>query len=160
MTRTIIFIGDVCCPKTKCLGKLCRHKKTFPSLGRSNYQCPQCTSVCQVRSVPFEGQKDSIFWSFGQRVYVFEGSLKSVQDVIGDVYCPGKSCSNREKCESLGGFVRTSGSIYACGKCGARLFVHKVPFMLQEHVKTTKTDKIRFFAKKKDEVATQQTTIT
>ena len=34
--------------------------------------------------------------------------------------------------------------------CGAWVFVHKVQFMLQEHVKTTKTEKTRlFFAKKK-----------
>ena len=29
------------------------------------------------------------------------------------------------------------------------LFVHKVPFMLQEPVKTTKTDKTRFFLARK-----------
>ena len=30
------------------------------------------------------------------------------------------------------------------------MFVHKTPFTLQEHVKTTKTDKTRFFFAKKD----------
>ena len=50
---TIILIGDVYCPNTKCLGKLCLHKKTFQSLGRSNFQCPQCGFVCQVRNIPF-----------------------------------------------------------------------------------------------------------
>ena len=74
-------------------------------------------------------------------------SLKSVQEVIGDVYCPGKCCSNRKKCESLAGYVTTPRFIYACGKSGAWLFVHKVPFMLREHVKTTKTDETRFFAR-------------
>ena len=53
---TIILIGDVYCPKTKCFGKLCLHKRTFQSLGRSDYQCPQCGSVCQVRNIPFEEQ--------------------------------------------------------------------------------------------------------
>ena len=33
----IILIGDVYCPNTKCAGKLCLHKKTFQSLGRSDY---------------------------------------------------------------------------------------------------------------------------
>ena len=61
------------------------------------------------------------------------------------MYCPGTYFLNREKCESVGGYVTTPRSIYGCGKCGARLFVHKVPFTLQEHVKTTKTDKTRFF---------------
>ena len=53
---TIIVIGDVYCPNTKCLGKLCLHKKTFQPLGRSDYQCPQCESVCQVRNTPFGDQ--------------------------------------------------------------------------------------------------------
>ena len=65
---TIILIGDVYCPNTKCLGRLCLDKKTFESLGRSDYQCPQCGSVCQVRNIPFEDQKNSFFlvaWSRG-----------------------------------------------------------------------------------------------
>ena len=53
---TIILIGDVFCPNTKCLGKICLHKKTFQSLGRIDYQCPQCGSVCQVRIITFEHQ--------------------------------------------------------------------------------------------------------
>ena len=81
------------------------------------------------------------FLSFSQGAYIFEESPKSVQDVIGDVYCPGKYCSNRDKCESLGGFVTTPRSIYGCRKCGAWFFVHKVPFIIQEHVETTKTDR-------------------
>ena len=146
---TLPFIGDVYCPITKCSGRLCLHKRTFQSLGRIDYQCPQCGSVCLVRNISFEDQTISFFLSFGQRFYIFEESPKSVQDVIGDVYCPGKYCSNSEKCEAIEGYVTTPRSIYGCGKCGARLFVHKVPFMLQEHVKTTKTDKTRlFFARK------------
>ena len=146
---TIILIGDVYCPNTKCSGRLCLHKKTFQSLGRSDYQCPQCGSVCQVRNIPFEEQTNLFFLSLGQGVYIFEESPKSVQDVIGDAYCPGKYCLNREKCESIGGYVTTPRSIYGCGKCGGWLFVHKAPFTLQEHVKTTKTDKTRFFFARK-----------
>ena len=58
---TIILIGDVYCPNAKCLGKLCLHKKTFQSLGRSDCQCTQCASVCQVRNIPFEDQTNSFF---------------------------------------------------------------------------------------------------
>ena len=137
------------CPNTKCSGRLCLHKKIFQSLGRSNYQWPQCASMCQVRNIPFEDQTYSFFLSLGQGVYFFEENPKSVQDVAGDVYCPGKYCSNRGKCKSIGCYVTTPRSIYGCGKCGAWLFVHKVPFVLQEHVKTTKTDKTRFFFAKK-----------
>ena len=68
----IIIIGDVCCPNTKCLGKLCLHKKTFQSLGTSDYQCPQCASVCQVRNIPFEDQTNSFFLSFGAGVTVLK----------------------------------------------------------------------------------------
>ena len=103
---TIILIGDVYCPNTKCLGKLCLHKKTFQPLGRSNYQLPQCGSVCQVPNILLK-IKQTPFLSLGQGVYIFEESPKSVRDVIGDVYCPGKYCSNREKCESFGGYVAT-----------------------------------------------------
>ena len=124
-------------------------KGLFLSLGRSDYQYPQYGSVCQVRSIPFDDQTNSFFLSLGQGVYIFEEIPISVQDVIGDVFCPGKYCSNREKCESLGGYVTTPRSICACGNCGAWLFVDKVPFMLQKHVKPTKTDKTRFFFTRK-----------
>ena len=146
---TIILIGDVYCPNTKCSGRICLHKKTFQSLGRSDYQCRQCGSVCQVRNIPFEDQRNSFFLSLGQGVYTFEENPKSNQDVIGDVYCPGKYCLNREKCESIGGYVTTPRSIYASGNCGAWLFVHKVLFMSQEHVETTKTDITCFFFARK-----------
>ena len=147
---TNILIGDVYCPNTKCLGKLCLHKKTFQSLGGSDCQCPQCGGVCQVLNIPFEDQTNSFFLSLVQGVYIFEESPKSFQVVTGDVYCPGKYCTNREKCESLGGgYVTTPRSIDACGKCGAWLFVHKVPLMLQERVNTTKTDKTCFFFARK-----------
>ena len=154
---TIILIGDVYCPNTKCLGKFCLHKKTFQSLGRSDCQCPQCASVCQVRNIPFEEQTNSFFLALGPGVYIFEESPKSFEDVIGDVFCPRKYCLNREKCKSIDGYVTTARSIYGCDNCGAWLFVHKVPFKLQEHVKTTKTDKTRFFFAKKD--VTRQTIV-
>ena len=148
-SSVLILIGDVYCPNTKCLGKLCLHKKTFQSLGRSDYQCPQCGSVCQLRNILFEEQRNSFFLSPGQGVYIFEENPKSIQDVIGDVFCCGEYCLNREKCKSIRGYVTTPRSISGCNNCGAWLFVHKVPFKLQEHVKTTKTDKTRFFLLKK-----------
>ena len=106
--------------------------------------------MCQVRIIPFEEQTNYFFLSLGQGVYVFEESPKSIQDVIGDVYRPGKFCFNREKCEPSGGYVTNPRSNHGCGKCGAWLFAHKVPFTLQEHVQTTKTDKTRFLSVKKD----------
>ena len=96
----------------------------------------------------FEEQINSLFLSFGQGVYIFEKRPKSIQEVIGDVYCPGDFCLNREKCESIGGHVTTPRSISGCGNCAAWLFVHKVSFKSQENVKTSKTDKTHFFSLK------------
>ena len=87
--------------------------------------------------------------SFGQVVYVFEESPKSIRDVIGDVYCPGRYCFIREKCEYLDSYVTTPRSILGCGRCGTWLFVHKVLIMLQDHVRTTKRDKTRFLCHKR-----------
>ena len=115
--------------------------------------------MCQVSNIPFEDQKSSLFLSFGQGVYIFDGSPKSIQDIIGNVFCPGKLCFNRKKSVSLGGYVTIPRSIYGCGKCGAWLFVHKVPFVLQEHVRTTQIDKTRFSCAKKDEFVTRQTIV-
>ena len=111
---TIILIGDVFCPPTKGSGKHCLHIKAFQSLGRREHQCPQYASVCQARIVPFGNQINSFFLAFDQGVCLFEESPKSIQDVIGDVYFPGKHCSNREKCESLGVYVTTPRSFYGC----------------------------------------------
>ena len=99
------------------------------------------------------------FLSFVQGVYIFEETPKSTEEVIGYVFCPGKFCFNREKCESFGGYVTTPRSTCGCGKCEAWLFVHKVSFMLQENVKTTQTDKTRFSFLKKDEFVTRQTIV-
>ena len=129
---TTSFIGDMFCPDTKCSGKICLHKKTFQSLRTSDYRCPQCTSICHVRNFLFDDQTISFLLSFGQGAYNFTESPKSIQDVIGDVYCPSKNCFNREKCQSLDGYVTTPRSNYGCGKFGAWLFVHTVPLTLQE----------------------------
>ena len=67
------------------------------------------------------------------------------------------SIASTEKCKSIGGYVLTPRSIYGFDNCGAWLFNHNVRFTLQEHVKTTKTDKPRFFFAKTD--VTRQTIV-
>ena len=96
------------------------------------------------RNIPFEEQTNSFHLSLGQWVYIFEESPKSIQDVFEDVYYSGKYYFNSEKCEPLDGYVTTPRSIYGCGKCGAWLFVHKVLFMLKEHVRTTQRENTLF----------------
>ena len=90
MTKALLFSLETCTVK------LCLHTKTFQSLRRCHYQCPHCASACQGRNILFEDQTNSFFLSFGQGVYIFEESPKSIQDLIGDVYCPGKYRFNRE----------------------------------------------------------------
>ena len=104
----------------------------------------------RLRNIPIEDQTNPFFLSLGQGVYIFEENPKTIQDVIGNVYCPGEYCLNRETCKSIGGYVTTLRSIFGCDHCGAWLFVHKVYFTLQKHSKTIKTDKTRFFFAKKD----------
>ena len=159
MTVAVIISLRTCFARIQCSGKLCLHKITFQSFGGSDYQCPLCVSMCQVRNFPSEHQINSVFLSFVQGVHIFAERPKSIQDIIGDVFCPGKYCFNREKRESLDRDVAKPRSIYICGKWGAWLFVHKVPFTLQEHVKTTITDKNRFFLVKKGKLVTRQTII-
>ena len=144
-TIAVIFSLGTCIVQIQNVSStLCLPKKTFQFQGRSDYHCPQCASVCHVCNIR-EDQTNSFFLSFGQGVHISEEKRKSIQDVIGDVYCPGKYCLNREKCQSFDGYVTTPRSIYGCGKCGAWLFVHKVPFTLQGHIKMTKTDKNTLF---------------
>ena len=115
--------------------------------------CARCAIfLLKIKEVPFSCRLIN-------GVYIFEESPKSVQDVIGDVFCRSKFCSNRQKCDSRDGYVTTPRSIYGCGKCGAWLFNHEIPFMLQEHVKRTKTDSTRSLLKE-DELGTEQTIVT
>ena len=48
-----------------------------------------------MRNNPFEKQTKSFLFSFGQE------SPKSIQDVFGDVFFPGKYCFERKNCEYL-----------------------------------------------------------
>ena len=83
------------CLKTIFSDIVCVHKKTFQSLQISNYQPPQCSFTYQVSNVPLEEQTNSFFLMFGQGIHIFEETKKSIQDDIGDLYCP--TCPN-EKC--------------------------------------------------------------
>ena len=103
----------------------------------------------QVRNILFAEQTNSFFLSLGQGVYIFEETPKSIQEVIGDVYCPGKYCLKKEKCESIGGYVTTRRSKDGCGKCRALLFVHEVPSTLQDPKRRQRQTKQAFSLLKK-----------
>ena len=121
---------------------------------RNAHLCARCgIFLLQSKQIPFSCRLVKEFTFLKRIQYQF------IQDFIGVVYCPGEYCLNREKCKSIGGYVTTPRSIFSCDNCGAWLFVHKVPFTLQEHVKTTKTDKIRFSLLKRDDLVTRQTIV-
>ena len=149
--------NNINCPITQCSGKLCLHRRIFESLGRSDYQCPQCASVCHVRNIPFKDQKNSFFVVVWSRGLHFSRKSKFNSRYYRRCVLSAWYCLNREKCESLGIYETTPRFPYSAGKCGAWLFVHKAPFMLKEHVMTTKGDKIHFFFAKKSEFVTRQT---
>ena len=102
-------------------------KKTFESLARNNYQCPQCSSTCPVRNNPFEEQTISLSLKFGQGIHNFEETHKSFRDVIGDVYCP--ICPN-EKCVHASS--NKDFSFYDCKKCITGSHVLNNPFRDQK----------------------------
>ena len=92
------LFGIVYCPSTMYSVKLSLQKKTFQSLDRSDYHCPQSASTCQLLNNPSEEQTNSIFLKFRQGIIVFEETQKSTQDVIEDVLC--LTCP-KEKCVYL-----------------------------------------------------------
>ena len=97
MTIALLFSLRTCIAQMQSvLCKICLHKRTIKSLGRSDYQSPQCGSLCQVRNILFEEHTNSFFLSLGQGVYIFEETPESIREVFGDVYCPGEFCPNRE----------------------------------------------------------------
>ena len=114
-----------------CNGKFCLHKKTFQSLNRRDYQCPQCSSICQVRNVSFEEQTNSFFLMCIQRIYIFEETQKSIGDIIGDVYCPGRYCSIL-KCVYVHTCEEDSDNCYECVQCRACCHVLNILFKNQK----------------------------
>ena len=101
--KNIKVFENVHSPNEVCSGKLCMHKKTFKYLGRSDYQCPQCTSSCQLRNIPSEEQTNYFFLICNQGIDIFEETQKSIQHLIGDVCCFGMSCSRQARVMSLQG---------------------------------------------------------
>ena len=96
------------------------HKKILVSLNRTDYQCSECASKCQVRSISFENQTNSFLLMCDQVQQIFEQKQRSMKDVIGDIHCFGRYCFNngynRQKCEFS---VNTPRSIRSSGTYGA-----------------------------------------
>ena len=67
----IVFNGKVQCRNGMCFEKLCVHRKTFQFFIRSACQCPQCTSTCQVRNIPFDQTTYSFLLKCDRMIYTF-----------------------------------------------------------------------------------------
>ena len=77
------LIGNVYCPNTKCSSRLCLHKKTFQSLGRSDYHCPPmrvCVPGAQNFLLKFK--ENPFFLSVGQGVYIFERAQNQLKMLL------------------------------------------------------------------------------
>ena len=78
----LTFLGT-CIVRTKCILQIfCVHRRTFQPLGRSDYQCPPCASIYQVRNSPSEEQTNFFVLLCNQGIDIFEGTRKSMEDVI------------------------------------------------------------------------------
>ena len=84
--------------------------------------------------------------------------LTTREAAIGDVYCFNKNCGG-EKCVLLDTHVSTTRSFCGCWRCGAKLFVHKVRFRLDENVIWTKTDENTLFLCQKGNFFTWQASV-
>ena len=69
-----------------CAGKFCVLEKSFQSLKKRNYQYPQCESICQIRTICFAEQTNSLFLMCNQKIYIVVDTEKSLHDVIGEVF--------------------------------------------------------------------------
>ena len=111
------------------------HKKIFQSLGRSDYQCPQCKSMCQVCNKPFEKQTNLFFSRFVQKIFIFEENQNPFQDKIAIVFsptCPSRNCVYVSTIET--------SSFYDCKKCKDCSRVLNIPLRNRFHY-GAKTDK-------------------
>ena len=120
---------------------------------RNAHLCARCgIFVLKIKQIPFPCRLVRGFTLLKRIQKQFKMSLDMCIVAVSIV-----STEKNAKCKSIGGNVTTPRSVYGCDNCGAWLFVHKVPIALLEHVKTTKTDKTRFFFAKKD--VTRQTIV-
>ena len=126
-------IGDVICPNSTCNAQVCDYKETFPRLGRKDYSCAQCKSICRILNIPFTEQANSFLSNPG--LYVFERKRNEITNIIGDVYCPDRKCVN-QKCLYMCTSKNNCKSSYECLQCNASLTVQNIPFMDQKHLWT------------------------
>ena len=157
---TIILIGDVYCPNSKCSGKLCLHKQTFQSLGSRQTRLSMSATmrVCVPGAqYSFWRSNEFFFLSFGPSILHLWKESKMNSRFYGRFVLSWQVLFQQREMRISWWLCNNSEINYGCGKLGAWLFVQKVTLMLQEHVKTTITDKIRFvFDKKKNLVPSKQ----
>ena len=157
---TILLNGDVYCPNTKCLGKLCLHKKTFQSLGRSDYQRPQSGSVCQVRNMLFDDQTYSFFLSLGQGGLLFLREPKISSRCYWRCLLSWQVLFQQREMRIFWWLCNNSEIHLCLWKVWSLVVCSQRSFYVIRARKDEKTEKTRFSSLGKDELGTQQATIT
>ena len=74
-----------------------RAQKTFPSLSRRDYQCPQCRSYVKCAIFPSKNEQVRFFLKCDQEFYSTEETQTLFQDAAVDVFCLGRYRS-KQKC--------------------------------------------------------------
>ena len=126
----IDVIGNVHCPNKKGSGKLCVHRETFQSLDKKDYQYPRCAYICQVRNNPFKEQTISFLLTCNHGIYKSIETQKSIQETIGDVYCPSRHFSR--KCVYVHTWEDSGESCYECLQWKGCRHVKNFPFKDQK----------------------------
>ena len=132
MTIALLNFLGVCIVQIQCVREYFLCTKIFQSLGRSEDQCPQCTSTCQVRNIPFEKQTNPFFLECDQRIYNFDEFQKTIRVKIGDFYCPGMYFSKKSVSMSIHGRRKMKTVTNVCNSERAATFVLNIHLKDQE----------------------------
>ena len=95
--------GNVYCPTTMCSGIPCVFKKTFKSPSRTECNCPQWVSTCQVGIFNFEEHTNSFFLMSDRGIRIFEETQKSFQVFIEVVFFQERFVSDKSVSMSIQG---------------------------------------------------------
>ena len=130
ITIALLNLLWTCIVQMQCVREFV-HKRTFQSLDRSDYQGLHCKFNFQVRNNPFEEQSKSFFSNLAERIHVFEQIQKSLQNVMGGVYCLGIYCS-RQNFVCVHTWKENDGNCHDCFQGKACCYVLNIPFSDQK----------------------------
>ena len=110
---------------------LLRAQKDFPISWNKRLSMSSLLVVVWVAQCSLQRKNNLFLLKFGQGIYISEETIKSIQDVIGDVFCP--TCT-KEKCPHLS--ANKKSSFYNRRKCDVGSHVPNIKFMGQKRTIT------------------------